>query len=50
MTALENKTGMTRTELEKFYINKINFLMSLGLSETESRQMVQETLKQTLGL
>jgi len=50
MTALEIKTGMTRTELEKFYINKINLLMSLGLSETESRQMVQETLKQTLGL
>jgi hypothetical protein len=50
MTTLEIKTGMTRTELEKFYISKINLLMSLGLSETESRQMVQETLKQTLGL
>jgi hypothetical protein len=50
MTTLENKTGMTRKQLETFYTDKINFLMSLGLSETESRQMVQETLKETLGL
>jgi hypothetical protein len=50
MKNLEIKTGMTRMELENFYISKINFLMSLGLSETESREMVQETLKQTLGL
>jgi len=50
MTAIENKTGMTRVELEKLYIQKINFAMSLGFSENEARQMVQETLKQSLGL
>lgn len=50
MTTIENKTGMTRVELEKYYIQKINFAMALGFTEKEAREMVQETLKQSLGL
>jgi hypothetical protein len=50
MKTLEIKTGMTRVELEKFYINNVNKLISFGFSEDEAREIVQETLKETLGL
>lgn len=50
MKTLEIKTGMTRTELEKFYINHVNKLIAFGFSENEAREIVQETLKKTLGL
>lgn len=48
MTAIENKTGMTREQLEANYIAKINFAMRLGLSETEARELVQESLKDAI--
>lgn len=50
MTTLEIKTGKTRVELEKFYIANIEVLMSFGYSEDKAREIVQETLKETLGI
>ena len=50
METLEIKTGKTRVELEKFYIANIEVLMSLGYSEDKAKKLVQETLKETLGL
>ena len=50
MTTIEKKTGMKRVELENYYIQKINFAISLGFTEKEAREMVQETLKQSLGI
>ena len=50
MKTLEIKTGMTRTELEKFYINHVNKLIAFGFSESKAREIVQETLKETIGL
>ncbi len=45
-----NKTGMTRKEIEAFYLENINMLMSLGVKEEIAREIVQETLKESLGL
>jgi hypothetical protein len=50
MKTLEIKTGMIRVELERFYINLVNKLIAFGLSEDKAREIVQETLKETLGL
>lgn len=47
---LEKSTGMKREELEKFYIEKVNKAMSFGFSEEEAREIVQESLKKSLGL
>jgi uncharacterized protein HemY len=44
------KTGMTRTEVEIFYIESINDLIKLGAPEEMAREIVKETLKKTLGL
>ena len=44
------RTGMTRQEVEKLYIESINDLMSLGATEEMAREIVQETLKEKLGL
>ena len=44
------KTGMTRQEVEKLYIESINDLMSLGATEEMAREILQETLKEKLGL
>lgn len=50
MTTFESKTGMTRIQLENYYIQKVNLVMSFGFTEREARKMVQETLKQSLEL
>lgn len=47
-TAIEIQTGMTRVELEKFYIDKINQLISFGMDEADARQMIQEVMLETL--
>lgn len=50
METFKIKTGKTRVELEKFYIANIEVLKSFGYSEDKAREIVQETLKETLGL
>lgn len=49
-TKLEKATGLTIQELEIFYIDKINFLVKMGMQEPEARKTVRQLFKETLGL
>jgi hypothetical protein len=49
-TIWETRTGMTRTEVEKLYIETIQMLREFGATEEQARSIAQETLKETLGV
>jgi hypothetical protein len=42
------KTGMTREEVEAFYIAAIDTLRDFGYTESEAREMVQESFKESI--
>jgi hypothetical protein len=50
MKAIEQATGMTRVELEKYYLEKVIVAMRMGFSALEAREIVRETMLKSLGL
>ena len=50
MTTLTTVTGRTEKEIKALYLSAIEILVDFGATESQAREMVQETFKETLGL
>jgi hypothetical protein len=50
MKNLAELIGMTELELKNFYLFYVNKAKSLGFSDSEAKEIVQETFRKQLGL
>ena len=45
---MKNLTGNTRLQNEALYISAVNTLIALGFNESQAREVVKETFKESL--
>jgi len=50
MKNLSNLIGKSENEIKAFYLAAIETLVDFGATETQAREMVKETFKETVGL
>lgn len=50
MKALAQLLGTTEQELKDFYLLQVNKAKAIGFSDSEAKEIVQETFRKQLGL